>query len=184
MTLANFSFLADNADYRSFSKDCIDAEESLQSSYDSCVKLVRTAVDAAVKWVYDKDKNLSAQRKKMPPAKKDSLFDLIANPSFEQMIGKALASKLHYCRKAGNEAIHNAKEFTVEEGVQCLRNLFDFVQWLDSRYGKNFKPRTFDTDDIPAKDSTFKKVLKGVGMVAVGVIGTLAALTFTGKDKS
>ena len=184
MILANFSFLADNADYRSFAKDCIDAEESLQNSYDSCVKLVRTAVDAAIKWVYAKDKNLSAQRKKMPPAKKDNLFDLIANPSFEQMIGKGLAGKLHYCRKAGNEAIHNNKEFTVEEGVQCLSNLFDFVQWIDRRYGRNFKPRTFDTDEIPAKESTFKKVLKGVGLVAVGVIGTLAAVILSGdKDK-
>ena len=181
--MANFSFLADNAEYRSFSKDCIDAEESLQNSYDSCVKLVRTAVDAAVKWVYAKDKNLSAQRKKMPPVKKDNLFDLIANPSFEQMIGKSLTGKLHYCRKAGNEAIHNSKEFSLDEGIQCLRNLFDFVQWIDKCYGKNFKQRTFDTDEIPAKESTFKKVLKGAGMVAVGVLGTLAALAFT-KDKS
>lgn len=176
--MPNFSFLADNVEYRSFAKDCIDAEESLQNSFDSCVKLVRTALDAAVKWVYAKDKNLSAQRKKLPADKKDNLFDLIANPSFEKMIGKNLVSKLHYCRKAGNEAIHNQKEFTVEEAVQCLQNLFEFVQWIDKHYGKNFKPRTFDSSEIPAKDSTLKKVLKGVGFVAVGIIGTLAALAF------
>ena len=183
--MANFSFLADKAEYRAFSKDCINAEESLQNSYDSCVKLVRTALDAAIKWVYGKDKNLSAQRKKMPDSKKDNLFDLIANPSFEQMVGKNLMNKLHYCRKAGNEAIHNEKEFTVEEAVRCLQNLFEFVQWIDRRYGKNFKPRTFDAEEIPAKDSTFKKVLKGAGLVAVGVIGTIAAIVLSGnKDKS
>ena len=164
--MANFSFLADKAEYRAFSKDCIDAEESLQNSYDSCVKLVRTALDAAIKWVYGKDKNLSAQRKKMPDSKKDNLFDLIANPSFEHMVGKNLTNKLHYCRKAGNEAIHNQKEFTVEEAVRCLQNLFG----------------TFDAEEIPAKDSTFKKVLKGAGMIGLGVLGTIAALVLTGKN--
>lgn len=183
--LANFSFLADKPEYRAFSKDCIDAEESLQNSFDSCVKLVRTALDAAVKWIYATDKNFSRQRNNMPVDKKDSLFDLIANPSFEQAVGKNLANKLHYCRKAGNEAIHNEKEFTVEEAVRCLQNLFEFVQWLDKRYGKNFKQRTFDPEEIPAKDSTFKKVLKGIGLVAVGVLGTLAAIVLSDdKDKS
>ena len=57
--MANFSFLADKAEFRAFAKDCIDAEEALQNSFDSCVKLVRTAVDAAVKWVYAHDKNFS-----------------------------------------------------------------------------------------------------------------------------
>ena len=91
-------------------------------------------------------------------------------------------NKLHYCRKAGNEAIHNEKEFTVEEAVRCLQNLFEFVQWIDRRYGKNFKPRTFDAEEIPAKDSTFKKVLKGAGMIGLGVLGTIAALVLTGKN--
>ena len=54
----NFSFLADNTEYRSFSKDCIDAEHAFRNSYDSCVKLVRTALDAAIKWLYAAEINL------------------------------------------------------------------------------------------------------------------------------
>lgn len=185
--MANFSFLADKPEYRAFAKDCIDAEESLQNSYDSCVKLVRTALDAAVKWVYSNDKNFAAQRNKMPADKKDNLFDLIANPSFEKAIGKDLTKKLHYCRKAGNQAIHNEKEFAIEEAVLCLQNLFEFVQWIDKHYGKSkdFSPRLFASAEIPAKDGTLKKVLKGLGLVAVGVLGTLAAIIFSGdKDKT
>lgn len=183
--MANFSFLDDKPEYRSFSKDCIDAEEAFQNSFDSCVKLVRTALDAAVKWIYCNDKNFAAQRNKMPVDKKDNLFDLIANPPFEQAVGKSLVNKLHYCRKAGNEAIHNAKEFSANEAVICLKNLFDFVQWIDKRYGKNFQPRTFDPEEIPVKDSTLKKFLKGAGLVAVGVIGTIAALIISDdKNKS
>ena len=133
----NFEFLSDKPEYRLFSKDCVDAEKAFHNSFDSCVKLVRTALDAAIKWAYSKDKKFS-------PAS-DNLFDLISNPVFERAIGKNLSDKLHYCRKAGNEAIHNEKEFSAQEAQQCLRNLFDFVQWLDNRYGKNFVPRTFNS---------------------------------------
>ena len=133
----NFFFLNDKPEYRSFSKDCIDAEKAFQSSYDSCVKLVRTALDAAIKWVYATDKKFSSAS--------DNLYDLISNQSFERAVGKNLADKLHYCRKAGNAAIHNEKEFSADEAEQCLKNLFDFVQWLDNRYGKNFVPRTFNS---------------------------------------
>ena len=171
--MANFDFLANKSEYRAFSKDCIDAENAFENSFDSCVKLVRSALDAAVKWVYDKDKNFAAQRKKLPADKKDNLFDLIANPTFERAVGKNLLSKLHYCRKAGNAALHNEKEFSDQEAIICLNNLFEFVQWLDRRYGKNFTPRSFDTGEIPVKDPTWKKALKGLGLVIFGVIATL-----------
>ena len=138
--MSNFSFLKDKPEYRSFSKDCIDAEAAFKSSYDSCVKLVRTALDAAVKWVYATDKKFSSAS--------DNLYDLISNQTFERTVGKDLADKLHYCRKAGNAAIHNEKEFSADEARRCLKNLFDFVQWLDAGYGKNFTPRTFDTENI------------------------------------
>ena len=170
-----FSFLNDKPEYRNFSKDCIDAEEAFQNSFDSCVGLVRKAIEAAVKWTYATDKKFSSAR--------DNLFDLLSNQTFERAVGKNLIGKLHYCRKAGNEAIHNEKKFSANEAIACLQNLFDFVQWIDSRYGKNFKPRTFDTDDIPVKDSTLKKILKGAGLVAVGAIGAIAAILLTDDDK-
>ena len=131
----NFSYLVDKPEYRAFSKDCVDAEAAFKNSYDSCVKLVRTALDAAIKWVYTADKKISSPS--------DNLYDLISNQTFQRAIGKNLAEKLHYCRKAGTEAIHNEKEFSADEAQACLKNLFDFVQWIDSRYGKNFMPRTF-----------------------------------------
>ena len=133
--MSNFSFLNDKPEYRNFSKDCIDAEEAFQNSFDSCVGLVRKAIEAAVKWTYATDKKFSSAS--------DNLFDLLSNQTFEREVGKNLADKLHYCGKAGNAAIHNEKEFSADEAQQCLKNLFDFVQWLDNRYGKNFTPRTF-----------------------------------------
>ncbi|MBR4153411.1 MAG: dihydroorotate dehydrogenase [Selenomonadaceae bacterium] len=125
----NFSFLEDKPEYRSFSKDCIDAEKVFRSSYDSCVKLVRTAIDAASKWIYAAENKIAS----------DNLFELIENANLD----KNLSDKLHYCRKAGNAAIHNEKEFSAQEAEQCLKNLFDLVLYIDKNYGKNFEPRTF-----------------------------------------
>ena len=173
--MANFSFLADKAEFHAFAKDCIDAEEALQNSFDSCVKLVRTAVDAAVKWVYAHDKNFYA--------KNNNLFDLLSEANFERAVGKNLLGKLHYCRKAGNAAIHNERQFAAEDAVRCLQYLFDFVQWIDRRYGQSFKARTFDASDIPAKESTLKKVLKGAGFMALGAVGVIAAALLSGDDK-
>ncbi len=185
--MANFSFLEDKTEYRSFSKECLDAEVAFENSFDSCIGLVRKAVEAAVKWVYSIDKNLTLPQKKNPADKKDDgfLFVLLSEENFKRLVGKNLLGELHHCRMEGNKAIHNEKRFTQEEAIKSLKYLFDFVQWLDRRYGKNFTPRTFDPGEIPVKDPTWKKILKGAGLVAVGVIGTLAAVLLSGdKDKS
>ena len=138
--MSRFSFIADKDEYRFFSKDCLDAEESFRKSFDSCVKLVRTAVDAAVKWVYATDKNLSAAS--------DNLFDLIADKNFQRTFGKDLADKLHYCRTAGNQAIHNEREFTSDEAARCLQNLFEFVCTIDKLYGKNPPRKTSSASEL------------------------------------
>ncbi|MBR2518941.1 MAG: dihydroorotate dehydrogenase [Selenomonadaceae bacterium] len=135
-----FSFLKDKPEYRFFAKDCLDAEKAFRGSCDSCVKLVRTAIDAAIKWVYANDKNISADT--------DNLFDLIANPAFVKIFGKDLTDKLHYCRTAGNAAIHNQKEFTSDEAARCLQNLFEFVRQIDKLYGKNFPHETFAASEL------------------------------------
>ncbi len=159
----NFSFLNDKPEYRNFSKDCVDAEAAFKNSYDSCVKLVRTALDAAIKWVYATDKNFS-------PAS-ENLYDLIANANFERAVGKNLADKLHFCRKAGNAAIHNEKEFSADEARACLKNLFDFVQWIDERYGKNFTPRTFNTAENILQTELFGLKLNTPIFAASGTFG-------------
>ena len=159
----NFSFLNDKPEYRNFSKDCVDAERAFQNSYDSCVKLVRTALDAAIKWVYATDKKIFSES--------DNLYDLISNQSFQRAVGKNLSDKLHFCRKAGNAAIHNEKEFSAAEAQECLKNLFDFVQWIDSRYGKNFTPRTFNGEENLLQTELFGLKLNTPIFAASGTFG-------------
>lgn len=154
--MANFSFLRDKPEFALFAADCIYAEEALYQSPDSCIKLTRTALDAAVKWLYLHDRNIFKTRS-------ESLFELLGDISFATVIGRRLLRKIHHCRKLGNQAIHNEKSFTQEDAVKCLSELFEFVQWLDQRYGKNYTPRTFDAEEIFAAPS-LKTEICGIKM--------------------
>ncbi len=143
---SNFSFLKNKSEFKIFAADCIEAEQTFERSPNACVKLVRTAMEACVKWLYDNDKKFIKISGKNTS---DKLFELISSRSFAVAVGKNLLNKIHHCRKAGNQAIHNEKDFNYEEGVRCLINLFDFVQWIDRNYGKNYKPRIFEIEKIP-----------------------------------
>lgn len=140
---SNFSFLKDNPEFKIFAGDCIEAELVFEKSPNSCVKLVRTAMEACVRWLYDHDKKFAK------PAATD-FFALISARDFEKAVGSDILKKIHHCRKCGNQAIHNEKDFAFEEGVRCLKNLFDFVQWIDKNYGSSYTPRTFDAEKIHA----------------------------------
>ncbi|MBO4401268.1 MAG: dihydroorotate dehydrogenase [Selenomonadaceae bacterium] len=154
--MANFSFLRDKPEFALFAADCIDAEEALRKSPDSCIKLTRPALDAAVKWLYLRDKNIFRKNT-------DNLFELLGDISFATIIGRNLLRKIHHCRKLGNQAIHNEKNFTQEDAVRCLSELFEFVQWLDQRYGKGYTPRIFDANEIFA-GASLKTELCGIKM--------------------
>ncbi len=168
--MANFTFLKDKPEFSDFANDCIEAEESFEKSPNACVKLVRSAFEASVKWLYSRDKKFKSSS--------NDFFALISNKTFENAVGQSLLSKIHYCRKLGNQALHNEKDFNVEEGVRCLSNLFDFVQWIDKRYSKNYQPRRFNAEDIPVEESFWAKAAKYAG---VGLLGALAAFFITKK---
>ena len=180
--MANFSFLNDKPEYADFAKDCIEAEEGFKTSPNACIKLVRTAMEAAVKWLYKKDKNF-VKVKHLQTNEQESFLALTSTPSFQKALGNDLTKKVHFCRKAGNQAVHNEKDFSNEEALPCLINLFDLVQWIDKRYSTNYKARTFDPEEVPVEDSTLKKFLKSAVLVGGGIILKTLFDKFT-NDKS
>ena len=167
--MANFSFLNDKPEYADFAKACIDAEEAFKNSPNACIKLVRTAMEAAVKWLYKKDKKF-VKVAHSQSNEKESFLALTSTPSFQKALGENLTKKVHFCRKAGNQAIHNEKNFSNEESLQCLNCLFDFVQWIDKSYSTNYRKRNFDPEEVPAEDSTLVKFLKGAALMGAGVL--------------
>ena len=79
------------------------------------------------------------------------------------------------------------KNFSDKSGFFIMeRVLTGFVDAEKNvRYAKANACVTMSVEEHDVYDETLKKVLKGAGLVAVGVIGTIAALMFTDdKNKS
>ena len=179
--MSNFSFLKDTPEYKDFAAECIDAEEAFQNSPDACIKLVRNALESSVKWLYRRDKKF-VKVNHPQSNEKESLLALTTAPNFINAVGKNLTDKIHFCRKAGNRAIHDEKTFSNEDALKCLQFLFEFVQWIDKNYGKNYRPRSFDPEEVPVKDSDLKSFLKAAALVGAGFLGKIIFDAFTKDD--
>lgn len=140
--MANFSFLLNQYAYRSFAPACLEAEKVFKTSPVLCAIGCRKALELAVKWVYAADKSLT-------PPYKDNLSSLIYEDCFHQVVDEATWKKLNYVVKLGNLGVHTNKTVDVGEAYQALTTLFEFVQWLDYSYGREYRRRTFDAAQIP-----------------------------------
>lgn len=139
---ANFEFLQGQKEYSLFTTACLEAERVLATSPAMAAVGTRKALELAVKWVYSADNTIS-----MPY--KNNLQALIHEPSFKFALNKKTWSKLHFIVKLGNLAAHTSKAVTRGEAVLSLASLFEFIQWIDYCYGRNYAERLFDEEKIP-----------------------------------
>lgn len=179
--MGNFSFLAKMPEYQSFAKACIDAENIYKDSPKSCISGTRAAMECAIKWIYQKDRNLTYTKSQAPST---NLFARMNSPSFQKIVSKRLLKKLHDIRILANEVLHVNRTVSNEEAMMCLEYLFEFIQWLDRRYGSNYIQRQFSRSDVPTNPSMLQKTLKNAGLVAAGVVATVGGIIFlNNKDR-
>lgn len=139
----NFAFLKDDPDYELFAAACIEAERTFTTSPAMCAVGCRKALELAVKWVYAAD---GAMR--MPY--KDNLSALIHERSFRFAIDERVWRKLPPLVKLGNISVHTERRILPQDAMLSLRTLFDFVEWIDYRYGSSYEERRFDEKQVPA----------------------------------
>jgi len=161
--MANFTFLEGKSEFSSFANACIHAEEIYKDSPNSSVTTSRQALENIVEYIYANNGNLrnvniSGQK----------LFDLMEYPAFKNMIPHKLFNKMHTIRQLANDILHNNRQISEKQAVLCLRALFEIVQWVDKKYGRDYFPRQFDEDDVPENDSLLKKAGKYAAAAAVG----------------
>lgn len=133
----NFSFLKKHKLYDSFSGACIEAEKGLVVSYASTAILTRRALELAVKWVFSYDEELNAPYQ-------DNLATLIHDYNFRSIIDVNLFPMLKYIQQLGNKAVHTSTPVTREEAILALRNLFEFISWIDYCYSEELNTAEFD----------------------------------------
>ncbi len=145
----NFSFLKKHKLYDSFSGACIEAEKSLVVSYATTAILTRRALELAVKWVYSYDEELNAPYQ-------DNLATLIHDYSFREIIDVNLFPMLKYIQQLGNKAVHTNTAITREQAVLALRNLFEFISWIDYCYSDELNTIGFNEDILQDSEKQTK----------------------------
>ncbi|SHJ20209.1 DEAD/DEAH box helicase family protein [Lutispora thermophila] len=133
----NFDFLKNKQQYNSFADSAIEAEKSLLVSPATCAILTRRALELAVKWVYSFDEDLTIPYQ-------DNISSLIHEPTFRQIIEPKLFPLLKYVIKLGNTAVHTNSIITRDEAILSLRNLHEFIRWIDYCYSDEYTCGDFD----------------------------------------
>src|SRR5690625_3120225 len=132
--MTNFGFLNEKEQYDSFTSACLEAEKSLQISPATTAILSRRALELAVKWTYSFDDGL-----KLPYD--DRLSALIHEQTFRDIIDSDLFPLIRYIVKLGNVAVHTNSNISRDEAITSLRNLHEFVSWIDYCYSVDYKDR-------------------------------------------
>ena len=143
--MTNFGFLKDNEDFEAFADSCCEAERVLSASPAMCAVGCRKGLELAVKWVYTVDTALS-----------EPYQDTLSAHLYEPSLRAALSSESLWRRvitlmKLGNLAVHTKRTIRRSDALSSLMSLFEFVEWIDYAYGKDYTRRTFDESKLPTE---------------------------------
>lgn len=133
----NFDFLLEDKQFEPFAVSAVNSEKAFQIDYAVCATTCRMALEFAVKWLYSVDGAL-----KMPYDTK--LVSLVSTDEFKDVVDSTLLTKIHYIRKLGNNAVHNAKSISRDQAVLDLQNLHSFMDFIAYCYGTDYHETTFD----------------------------------------
>ena len=133
----NFDFLKKEEKYNDFTYACIEAEKSLVVSYATTAILARRALELAVKWVFSYDQELDAPYQ-------DNLASLVHDYKFKGIIDSSLFPMIIFVQKLGNKAVHSSTPISRDQAILSLRNLFEFVSWIDYCYSEEYQDVIFD----------------------------------------
>ena len=133
----NFDYLVNKKEYADFAVQAVEAEKSIAVSPATCAILCRRALELAVRFVFSYDADLQLPYR-------DNISSLIYEHTFRQIIEPRLFPMLKYTIHLGNVAVHTNTNIKRDEAVTALRDLFEFCDWIDYSYSKEYKQRVFD----------------------------------------
>ena len=141
----NFDYLLQKKEYADFAVQAVEAEKSIAISPATCAILSRRALELAVRFVFSYDAEL-----KLPY--QDNVSSLIHEKTFRDIIEPRLFPMLKYTIHLGNVAVHTNSIIKRDEAVIALRDLFEFCDWIDYSYSKEYEERTFDESILSSGD--------------------------------
>ncbi len=89
----------------------------------------------------------------------DQISALIHDDIFRSIIDGRLFDMLKYVIRLGNNAVHTNKRISRDDAVLSLKDLFEFCDWIDYSYSRNYEPHTFDESLVPLTKMVLKVAL-------------------------
>ena len=133
----NFDYLLTKAEYADFALQAVEAEKSIVVSPATCAILSRRALELAVRFVFSYDAELELPYR-------DNVSSLIHERTFRSIIEPRLFPMLKYTIHLGNVAVHTNSNIKRDEAVVALRDLFEFCDWIDYSYSRDYEEKSFD----------------------------------------
>ena len=141
----NFDYLLEKEEYASFAEQAVEAEKSIAISPATCAILSRRALELAVRFVFSYDAELSLPYQ-------DNVSSLIHESTFRRIIEPRLFPMLKYNIHLGNVAVHTNSKIKRDEAVIALRDLFEFCDWIDYSYSKEYSEKVYDESVLASGD--------------------------------
>lgn len=134
---SNFSYLKKDPKYKEIEIACIEAERSIAISYSAAALQTRRALEIAVKWAYCNDSDLTVPYQ-------ENLSSLIHEYQFKEILDPKLFLRIKFIISLGNKAAHTVTPVRRDQAVESLKNLYDFISWIDYSYSTETHDEPFD----------------------------------------
>ena len=142
--MSNFQFL--RAEFKPLFEPAKSAEQLVYSDPRACCMRIRHALEQAVHWLYDNDRDL-----RMPYDR--SLNVLLTQPEFEGLMPPQVFTKARLIQKMGNQAVHSSRPVVPLDAMKLTRELFHILFWLARTYTRASDPKSiaasFDDKAVP-----------------------------------
>ncbi|EXF58014.1 DEAD/DEAH box helicase family protein [Acinetobacter sp. 1294596] len=148
--MSNFQFL--EPDFSKLALTAKEAEKLVYISPQASLMFARNSLENLVFWLYQYDKKLTQPYD-------PSLYSLITDVKFKEIIPPYIWDKMDNIRMVGNSAVHGKKfkQLTTEETVKHISHLFLIYVWFERTYGSPSKdrsqPNLFNPKLIPNADN-------------------------------
>ena len=149
--MSNFQFL--EPEFSKLALTAKEAEKLVYISPQASLMFARNSLENLVFWLYQYDKKLTQPYD-------PSLYSLITDVKFKEIIPPYIWDKMDNIRMVGNSAVHGKKfkQLTTEETVKHISHLFLMYVWFERNYGSPSKDRSqsilFNPKLIPNADTT------------------------------
>ena len=104
----------------------------------------RLALETTVDWLYRHDPSLRNPYER-------TLAAHLAEPSFQELVGRTLVIKARFVKDVGNAAAHG-KPVSGGQAMGALREFFHIAYWLARTYARGAKPppdMSFTVESLP-----------------------------------